>query len=235
MKMNINELRKLAGLPLVEGYDEDGDDEMSQAEKDLVKKADTDLAKKGIKVKDFDPDKDIARAAKKDKSGDDEDEPKKDAKPADKKPAPAAKKDDKPAAEEAAEKKARKARAENPNKKAAKIRAYLTSNPDIGRGAFTAHAVAEFGMTKAGANTYFYKFKAKKAVAEGYILVHPAAPGFVLAENGMMNQYQWVDGSSELEPMVFVTEAAAKKVARYMTDYKFQTPTIETFLMDDAE
>lgn len=241
MKLNVNELRKLAGLSVVveSSREDDDEDGLSKAERELASKAEKDLEKKGIKVKDFDPDE--AVGSKKDT----EEKPaaKKEEKPAAAKPAPKkdkpapAKKEEKPAAKDdkPAEKKARAPRPENPSKKASQIRAHLNANPDMTRGQFTAYAIEKMGMSKAGANTYFYKYKAKKEVKEGYILVHPSAPGFVLAENKMMNQYQWVDGTSTLEPEVFVTEAAAKKVAQYMTDFKFQTPVVESFLLGDGE
>ena len=56
---DISRIRALAGVQLNESYDDDGDDGMSASERALLKKAEGDLKKKGVKVKDADPDKDL--------------------------------------------------------------------------------------------------------------------------------------------------------------------------------
>lgn len=70
----------------------------------------------------------------------------------------------------------------------------------------------------------------KKNLKESfYIITHPQMPSFVLAENEMMNQYQWISTKEDnisLEPMVFETEDGAKQVVKYMNDYKNQYGTI---------
>lgn len=66
----------------------------------------------------------------------------------------------------------------------------------------------------------------KKNLKESfYVITHPQMPTFVLAENGAMNQYQWIsakDYATALEPIVFETVEGAEKVIAYMHSYKNQ-------------
>jgi hypothetical protein len=271
MKLDLNEMRKIAGLPLVEAADDD-DDGLSASERALANKADTDLKKKGIKVPNIDPEKDMAKAAKKSTEKDDDDEkpvekkedtkpePKKAEKPAPKKAEPSkvekkpdAKKADKPAApapkkadakpepkkdETPAEAK-RRGRAVNPESKGNRAFVWLKNNSSATRGQFIAHATKEFGMTHNHAATMYYPYKRKIAaaasVSEMFIITHPLSSSSILSENKMMNQYQWVDVDSDVEPLIFESEEAVNRVVRYMSEYKSQFVNVQRITFDEDE
>ncbi len=66
----------------------------------------------------------------------------------------------------------------------------------------------------------------KKNLKESfYVITHPQMPSFVLAENPMMNQYQWIsnnDLGTSLTPLIFETVDGAKQVVEYIERYKSQ-------------
>lgn len=66
-----------------------------------------------------------------------------------------------------------------------------------------------------------------------FSIIHPFLKGFALAENRELNQMQWIDESSPLDPMFFVTEAEAKKVAKYMAEWKNQSGIVTEFNFDE--
>lgn len=244
-----------------ESYDaDDGDDGMSASERAIIKKAEDDLKKKGIKVKDADPDKDLHDLAQRRKAKEKAKEEAEDKEEAESKAAAAAEKkaeDDKEAAPKkepeakkeepkkeapkaedkkedptAAEAK-RRGKAPNPDSMAQKALAWIKANPDATGGQFKKWAAgAGFEMGANYANTFFHGLKAKARAAlkqstnECYMLGHTSIPSFLLSENKMMNQYQWIDPSSPMDPLVFETEAEAKKVAQYIYEWKNQTADI---------
>lgn len=270
---DISRLRALAGVqPLTESYDDDDDDGMSASERELAGKADRDLKKKGIKVANVDPDKDIRSLARRRKAHDARYEEKVDKEEAEEKEAaekekatepkakPEAKKEAPKAEEkkEAAPKKEPEAKKEEPKAEEKKEepaaeakRRGKAPNPEsfnqhakanaknMTRGQFLTWAAEKHGKGKAYASALFAKYNPKSSrevkTNECYMLQHPSVPSFLLAENKMMNQYQWIDGASPMDPLVFETEAEAKKVAQYIYEWKNQTADIVKIDFSDEE
>lgn len=206
MSQEVMEMRKAAGLPLVEGWDDGDDDEdpdvkiasSDKRQQAFEKKAKKDIAK-------VDADKDMSKLAKGSKDEDEKEE-----KSA---PAPAAAKD---AAKDVEEK-----------PKASRGSFSSIVKPLLARGASTSDIRA--ALTKAGVEVKHLHSRLhglRKNIKEGFVLVHPQMPSFVLAENAMMNQYQWIsekDDSTTLAPLLFTTEAAAEKVIKYVREFKNQS------------
>lgn len=186
-------------------YDDDEDRDVKIAMSDKRQQAFEKRAKKVVSK--IDADKDMAKLAKK-SSKDDEDE-----KPVEKK------EEAKPAAKKAAPKAEEKP-------KAARGSFSSIAKPLLAKGASAADIRA--ALTKAGVEVKHLHSRLhalRKNLKEGYVLVHPHMPSYVLAENGMMNQYQWIsekDDTTSLAPMIFTTESAAKKVMQYVREYKNQ-------------
>lgn len=200
---DLDRLKQFAGI-ITESYADD--DELSPAEKALVDKAERDLKAKGIKVKDIDPDKDIASMAKKEKA---EDEVVKDtvAKKIEKKEVAkevAKKADDKKAEEKKEE---AKARGRKVGEKTSAMAAWLSANKDATRKSFIDHAVHKHGMSKHHANTLFYGLK--KRLQEYYIIAQKIG-GRTLAEYSSYDRPQWVMFDNEWAPNVMVFESADK-------------------------
>ena len=270
---DISRLRALAGVqPLTESYDDDDDDGMSASERELAGKADRDLKKKGIKVANVDPDKDIRSLARRRKAHDARYEEKVDKEEAEEKEAAEKEKATEPKAEpeakkeapkaeekkEAAPKKEPEAKKEEPKAEEKKEepaaeakRRGKAPNPEsfnqhakanaksMTRGQFLTWAAEKHGKGKAYASALFAKYNPKSSrelkTNECYMLQHPSVPSFLLAENKMMNQYQWIDGASPMDPLVFETEAEAKKVAQYIYEWKNQTADIVKIDFSDEE
>jgi len=272
---DISRLRALAGVqPLTESYDDDDDDDdgMSASERELAGKADRDLKKKGIKVANVDPDKDIRSLARRRKAHDARYEEKVDKEEAEEKEAAEKEKATEPKAEpeakkeapkaeekkEAAPKKEPEAKKEEPKAEEKKEepaaeakRRGKAPNPEsfnqhakanaknMTRGQFLTWAAEKHGKGKAYASALFAKYNPKSSrevkTNECYMLQHPSVPSFLLAENKMMNQYQWIDGASPMDPLVFETEAEAKKVAQYIYEWKNQTADIVKIDFSDEE
>ena len=285
---DISRIRALAGVqPLTESYDDD-DDGMSASERALLKKAEGDLKKKGVKVKDADPDKDLhalaqrrkAKEKAKEEEADKEEEDEKNAsgkhpdprhrdadktqadkdeaeqrryearqekakkeapKAEEKKEAPKAEeKKEEPKAEEKKEEPAAEAkrRGKAPNPESFNQHAKANAK-NMTRGQFLTWAAEKHGKGKAYASALFAKYNPKSSrevkTNECYMLQHPSVPSFLLAENKMMNQYQWIDGASPMDPLVFETEAEAKKVAQYIYEWKNQTADIVKIDFSDEE
>ena len=226
----VMEAMKIAGLPISErwgddDYDDDEDRDVKIAMSDKRQQAFEKRAKKVVgKV---DPDKDISKMAKNNSKKDDDEEEKPAAKaapankaaPAEKKPAPAAeKKEDAPA-------------------KPARGSFTAIVKPMLARGASTADIRA--ALTKAGVSTNHLHSRLhglRKGLKEGFVLVHPHMPSFVLAENQMMNQYQWIsekDDATSLQPMLFASEAEAQKVIKYMVEFKNQQAVLTKVQLGD--
>lgn len=162
-------------------------------------------------------------------------EEKKEEKPAPKaEEKPAEKKEEAPKAEEkAAEEKKRRGKAPNPGSKAQRALAKLKT---MTRGEFIKWAAEELEMGKNYASAYYARHNPKSSreqkVTEAPVLwglAHPFLKGFVLAENREMNQLQWIDADSKLEPMLFVSEAEAQKIAKHMAEWKSQTAVVESY------
>jgi chemotaxis protein histidine kinase CheA len=277
---DMERIRKIAGLPMItEGFrDDDEGDGLSAAERELAKKADGDLKKKGISVGKVDPDKDLQTLAKKraakekkaeeradsseeaekkaaaaEKKSDEDKAPKADdkeeksEKPAPKKEEPKKEevkkeepKKEEPKAEEKAEEAKRRGRAINPEAKRQKAIAWINSHKNEKRGVFIKWAADNLQMTHHYASALFAKHNPKSGrtpteVKECWILVHPQIKSFILGENRELNQYQWIDPSSDFDPMIFETEAEAEKMAKYMAEWKSQVAIIEKVDFDDEE
>lgn len=253
---DINHFRKLAGMaPLTESYDDDGDDGLSASERALANKADKDLRKKGVKVKDADPDKDMAALARRRKAAEAKREAAADADEADEAKSKA---EEKAAAEkEATEAKAEaekvetaatekestekeateaKRRGKAPNPESFNQHAKANAK-DMTRAQFLKWAAETHGKGKAYASALFAKYNPKSGrtikVDECFMLQHPTAKSFLLAENAAMNQYQWIDATSSLNPLIFETADEAKKMADWIYEWKNQTTQIIKIDMKD--
>lgn len=234
---NLNNIRKIAGLPLNESWDREDDDEdpdVKIASGDKRQAAFEKRNKKEIKAADAEASTLKKKPAAAAKPAEKKEEPAKAApKAEEKKPEP---KKEEPKAEEkkaepAAEAKRRGAKP-NESSKSGGMRGWMASNAGAGRGAFIAAAV-ERGMSKHHANSYYYQLKKKSAVKEGYILVHPASKSFVLAENYEMKRREWVDVNSDFEPFFFATEAAAQKEAKSFAEWNGQHSVVEKVVFPD--
>jgi len=260
---NLDRLRKIAGLnesvvskkkQLNEGWadDDDGyDDEdpdvkiasedkgqrkFERKNKKELSTADKEAAAKAAEAKKKQAEKKAAAPKAEEKKP----EPKKEepAKAEEKKEAPVEKKEE-PAKDEVkaeAEKK-RRGKAPNPESKAQRALAVLKN---MTRGEFIKWAEANTGMGKNYASAYYAKHNPKssrqvKEAATLFGIAHPFLKGFVLAENRELNQMQWIDADSKLEPMLFTEQAEADKIAKYMAEWKSQTAVVETFDMAEFD
>lgn len=253
MSAEVTEMRRMAGLPLMEAKAADEPDEPNETaiakrkrlqaikdklEDERAERGDDDKKEKSA-VRTV-AGKAYGGSKQKEESSDEEDET-----PA-KKEAPAAEKKEAPKAEKAApaEKKEESGSAPASDAKFASLaRSFLAHNPNASAADVRAHCVkagctppAHFHSRLSGIKASVKKSMLKKGVKEGFILIHPQMPSFVLAENMAMNQYQWVsmkDEKSSLEPMMFVTEADAKKVMLYVKEYKNQACILTPVKLED--
>lgn len=235
-KWNLETVRRIAGIPLTEGwaddeYDEDDEDpDVAIANKDKGQSAFEKNNRKELKSASKEADAKAAAAKAKSET------PAKD-KTSEKKPetekAPAkadpAKEEDK--IKDASEAKKR-GKAPNPDSKSGKMRDWLKANPNATRGEFIRHAGEHHQMSKHHANTHYYVLKKKMSVSECFILVHPASASFVLAENYELNRMQWIDVNSDLEPLIFETEQDAGKIAKYMAEWQGQQSVLQKVVID---
>ena len=232
---NIGYIRKIAGLnPIMESVDDDDEDpdvkiamkDKRQAAFEKRNKNELSAAEKEAAIKEKMA-KEKAKEAR---------EKKADEKPAEQKEAPKSepKAEEKPAAAAKSEEKSetsseakRRGRAPDDNSKRGQARNWIKEHPTATRGEFLTHA-ASFNMSKHYANAFFYTVKKGMKVEECYVLSHPSMPSFLLAENREINQMQWIDPNSPLEPMIFESKAEAEKIARYMSEWKSQYANVET-------
>lgn len=219
---DLNEVRILAGLPLVERYgrdddDDDDDDEgLSRSERELANKADRDLKAKGVKVK-VNADKDLEG-----KGGKEDNQP--ETKPAAK---PAVKKAEAPAGAGLTK-----------EKKAARARGWLSANAGAKRGEFIRYATENLGFGPAYASTFFasHQKKARDAAAkaaqtnEVFILIHPAG-GAYLGEAVTGTETVW---TSETDPVIFESREKAEKMVEFLRDFKGQKADIEAVYIGEA-
>lgn len=231
---NLGRLRKIAGLnedtkpagkQLNETWeaDEDGEDADAKiASEDKGQKAFEQKNKKSLAVADKKADAtDKAVAAR-------------DAKVV--APKAAEEKKEEPKAEEAK----RRGKAPNANSKAQRALAKLKT---MTRGQFIKYAADELEMGKNYASAFYARHNPKssrelKEANTVWGIAHPFLKGFVLAENRELNQMQWIDSTSAFDPVLYVTEAEAAKVVKYMAEWKSQAASVEQFDLtefDDAE
>ena len=181
-KWNVDVIRKIAGLPVVEGWSDDTDDT------------------------DEDPDVKIAMSDKR---------------------------------QAAFERKNKKslADADKPTESKSKKAAEEKSDaPKEKRGAFLKWAKENLEMGAAYGSAFFARHRNRgdaEIKNECWVITHPAMPSFLLAENRELNQMQWVDPTSPLDPLVLKTEAEANRIATYMSSWKSQHSTIEKIVLED--
>lgn len=244
---------------LTEGWDDDGDDD----EDPDVKKAEAEAKKRHIDMsaaeraaRKVNVEKDLRALARSRKSKDtDEDEDEKEetahkeheakespehekAEHSGKKPSAADEKKETPADEKKEEAKAaevekkRRGRAPQEGSKSGQLRAWIQANPGKARKEAWAYA-EKIGFTKAGFSTIYQGIKSRMKT-ECFILRHPSIPSFILHENAMMGQYQWIsENDVNQEPLVFATKLEAEKVAGYLREFKNQLVDIERVSLDD--
>lgn len=141
------------------------------------------------------------------------------------------------AAEEKKEEAAkRRGKAPNADSKRQRLHAHIKANPNESRKNLLAWADKNLGMGGAYASQQIQAVRAaikKQMTNECFILSHPAVPGFMLHENQAMGMYQWVSSDDDnREPLVLATEAEAKKVAKYLLEYKNQIVNIDKIDLD---
>jgi hypothetical protein len=251
---NIENLRKIAGNPLVESFD-DEDDDLSPAEKALADKADSDLKKTGVKVKHVDPDKDMSKLAKKvggkeekternqeaaekgEASAADVEAKKEKAAAPSSNPKTAKKLERKAAAAEAEAKKepkgeeetAKKGRKTDDASKIGQARTWLKNNAGAKRSEFLTYTDS-IGMSRHHASGKLTQLR--RGLNEFYMLRHPMLSSVYLAENYELGSYQWADAYSPLDPLVFETETDAREAAAFMSDWKSLQTVIEHFVAE---
>lgn len=215
---DINYVRKIAGLPLIESYEGDDDDE--------------------------DPDVAIANSDKRQQSFERKNRKElKQAEAATKKADQPTKKADGPAAEKSGDEKAaaaaaeakRRGKAPDPNSFNQHAKANAKS---MTRGEFIKWAAEKHGKGKNYASTLFAKYNPKSSRGaevknECWILTHPQLQGYTLAENYEMNQLVWVDSGSHLDTLLFTTEAKAEEMKQYLSEWRGQKSTVEHIVIED--
>lgn len=241
-KWSLESVRRVAGLQLNEAWDREDDDEdpdvkianSDKGQQAFEKKNKKELSDNAAMLKKRTADQKAASAAKKAEAKPEvkKEEPKKEEKPAEKKA-------EEPKAEEKKEEKAaeakRRGKAPNPESFNQHAKAKAKS---MTRGAFIAWAASEHNKGKNYASSLFAKYNPKssrevQAANEMWILTHPYLKGYTLAENRELNQLQWVDSNSPFDTMCFVSEAEAKKIATYMSEWKSQQTIVEHIVFED--
>jgi hypothetical protein len=228
---NIENLRRIAGNPIVESFDEE-DDDLSPAEKALADKAESDLKKTGIKVKHVDPEKDMSKLAK--KVGGKEEKVERNQEAAEKGEAPASETEVKkePKSEEKSEETAKKGRKADDASKIGQARTWLKNNPGAKRSEFLTYTDS-IGMSRHHASGKLTQLR--RGLNEFYMLRHPMLSSVYLAENYELGSYQWADAYSPLDPLVFETEADAREAASFMSDWKSLQTVIEHFVTETED
>lgn len=218
---DVNSLRKIAGLPLMEAWDRD-DDYDDEEDRD-VKIAASDRRQDAFEKKNK---KEI------------------DAAPPAKKAAPAAAKKEEKAESEGSEAKSEEAKEAkrrgakpNENSKAQRAIAWIKKNPYGTRGQFLAYARDNLEMGTAYGSAFFARHNPKSGrsappTVEAWVLVHPSLPSHLLSENRQQNQMQWIDATSESDPIVFESKAEAERVAQYMTEWKNQKAIVQHIIFE---
>lgn len=228
----LNEARKYAGLePIIESFDDDEDPDVKKV---MADKRQQEFERKNKKT--LDKDAEAIRAAKK-KADAGKTDTKKDDKEDGEKKAPVEKKEP----EKKDDKESGNSEKVAKEKKAAAARAWIKDNPNATAGQFKAISQEKFGIGKHYANTFWYAEKAKAkrqaagektAVAECFVLSHPQYSGYYLAENKMMNQYQWVDEDSDIEALIYETSEEAEKAASMINDWRGTPAKVTRVIFD---
>lgn len=261
---NIENIRKIAGNPIVESVDDGDDEDLSPAEKALADKAESELKKTGIKVKNVDPDKDMSSLAK--KVGKKERNQERNQEATEKGEAVAAdieakkEKADAPTANpktaQKLERKAAAAEAVAAKEKAAPKDEEKAEAAKKGRkpdeGSKIGKARAWLKANPGAKRSEFLKYAAdqlsmganyasgkltqlRRGLNEFFMLRHPSLSGVYLAENREMSSYQWADAYSILEPLVFTTEAEANEAAEFLVDWKSLYTVVEHYIAEAGE
>lgn len=234
-KWNLASVRKIAGLPLNESWDRDDFDDEDpdvkiamgdKRQKEFEKRNSGELsaAQKALADK-----KKAQQAAAAEKKTAEKKEPEKKAeekkvvnKPEDKEATPEAK---------------RRGKAPNENSKAQRAKSWIENNKSAKRGEFLRWAKENLDMGAAYASAFFARHNPKgsrqQVTNECWVLTHPSMPSFLLAENRELNQMQWVDPSSPLEPMIFASLKEAERTSKYMAEWKSQFSNIEAIVLED--
>lgn len=256
---DINQVRKIAGLsPVNESWDRDDDDyddpdvkiamgDKRQREFEKKNKGELDAAKKAMAERNKAQKEAAAKKKAEAESKKAEEKPAAKAEEKKPEPKPEAKKEEKPVAkaeekkeekkEEAAEAKRRGAKP-NENSKSQRALAWIKSNPQGKRGEFLRWAKENLDMGAAYGSAFFARHNPKSSrqvqqANEHWVITHPSMPSFVLAENREKGVMQWIDPTSQLEPMIFTKLAEAEKVAKYMSEWKSQYSNIEHIIFED--
>lgn len=261
--MDIKRVKQLAGLePLVEAWDDgdfdrfmngDDEDDLSDAERELVGQAEKDLAAKGVKVKNVDPEADISALARsRAPEAEDDIAPA----PADDEmddlprgPAPGEEPEGPSAAEEfpAADEIDTPAEVQQAATKVATrsgvkqlASRLLTNNPNATRAEFFA-ITRPLGISDHSANTTFYTvrnaMKAANTAAPSVLAAPPPAAmefwviknekGKVLSESGTYDLPLWADYlDTKFDARIFEKEIHAKKAIETLAKYGFTKVTI---------
>ena len=227
-KWDIDRVRQLAGMAqtnkkqLTESYDDDEDPDVRIAMSDKKQREFETGNKKDLD--DGGKAADARKTSQSEKKEEVKQEPKQEKKD-DKKPA-------EPKKEEAAE---AKKRGKTPNPESFNQHAKANANKRT-RGQFIQWAADNHGKGKNYASALFARYNPKSSrqvsTPEAWIIVHPSMPSFLLAENREMNQFQWVEPSSNLIPLVFETQADAKKTQKYISEWKGQSSVLEKIIFD---
>lgn len=222
-KWNVDVIRKIAGLPVVEGWSDDIDDGDEDPD---VKIAMSDKRQAAFERKNkkslADADKPVESKAKEKAS------PKADT-PKEKAEEPSKEKADTPEAK-------RRGAKPNADSKSQRALAWIKNNPTEKRGAFLKWAKENLEMGAAYGSAFYARHRNRgdaEIKNECWVITHPAMPSFLLAENRELNQMQWVDLTSPLDPLVLKTEAEAQRIATYMSSWKSQHSTIEKIVLED--
>ena len=198
--MKLKEAANYGKYQLLSEFEDDDDEDLSPAERALAAKADADLAKKGVKVKNFNPDKMVGQKKTAPEDDDEDQAPVRARKPEPKKGTLSL-----PKEKAGAEKGGGGEAAKSPRGDKVKMaRQFLQDHPDARRGDFIKF-MANHGMSAHYANTAFYILKNK--LKEVFYITND--DGEVLAEGDQWTVFE--DYSKRL--LMFKREWTAKKRA----------------------
>lgn len=166
-----------------EAWEDDGDDELSNAERELIAKTDKELKRRGVKVDDFDPDDIEVKAPTKPRAKQSTD--------ADAKNNAKSKASDKKSGEPT------RSRGKPIGERGGSLRNWFKENPNASRKEFMNKA-SEMGMGANHANTLYYSIKRK--VGECFFI---GMDGKYLTENSSLLSPKFIDLSDRGELLVF--------------------------------
>lgn len=246
--MNINYLKRIAGIPLNEGYDDDDEDrdakiaasDRRQQEFERRNKRTVDGAAKKAETADRKAeDRGAKRAAK-------DDDLKDDSKPKKKEAAPAGKKyreTDKSQSDRGykpGKKKEKKAEFKDDSgaPKAKRARAWLNHHANATRAEFMAFARNTCGLGTAHASTMYQSHKSKRKLSEAFYVANASNLMEVMAVTSAYDRATWdnvsLDGSkAKMFESLESAENAAKKMAKF--GHMVRILTAEAFAGADLE